>query len=89
MAALELNREASVRVYGTVREEKKARGGYEIAADHWEVVGPSHPDIENVFNASAHPDVLAHNRHLVVRGSRTAAILKLRYYLYLLFEINK
>lgn len=78
LAALELNRETSVRVYGTVRTEAKARGGYEIAADYWEVVGPSHPDIENVFNLSAHPDVLAHNRHLVVRGSRTAAVLKLR-----------
>eukprot|EP00698_Gefionella_okellyi_P006156 TRINITY_DN15594_c0_g1_i1.p1 TRINITY_DN15594_c0_g1~~TRINITY_DN15594_c0_g1_i1.p1 ORF type:complete len:524 (-),score=155.79 TRINITY_DN15594_c0_g1_i1:40-1611(-) len=78
LIALDLNREASVAIYGQVFAEPKAKGGFELKADYWEVVGASHPDVENLLNESSHPDVLLHNRHMVIRGQHATAVLKLR-----------
>eukprot|EP01083_Nonionella_stella_P078579 215123_1 len=37
--ALTLAREASVCVFGTLMEDKRARGGVEMRCDHWDIIG--------------------------------------------------
>ena len=74
-SALDLVRESSVRIVGTPRAEPRGRGGVEMAADYWEVVALSSPAVENRLNKDSDVDTRLHNRHLVVRGTRTATIL--------------
>jgi asparaginyl-tRNA synthetase len=82
--AIELHREASVRVWGTFKEDGRASGGsgreprdgVEMLADTWEVIGPSAEDIECVLRPDSGPEVRADQRHLVHRGTRASAILK-------------
>jgi asparaginyl-tRNA synthetase len=76
--ALTLCREASVRVWGTVRHDARAKGGLELHADFWELVAPSTPEIEMVLTHESNPDILLNNRHLVIRGRRTSTTLRLR-----------
>ena len=48
--ALTLHREASVVVYGTLAADERAKGGVELHADYWEVIGKSDESIESRFN---------------------------------------
>ncbi|CAG0891356.1 unnamed protein product [Cyprideis torosa] len=80
--AVTLSTEAAVAIYGqltAVPEGKTAPGGHELAADYWELVGPSPPGgAESVLNEEAHPDVMLDNRHMLIRGENTSKVLKMR-----------
>ena len=76
--AITLFREASVRLWGTLREDARAKGGLELHADYWCVIGPSHRDIEMILTHESNPDVLLTHRHLVIRGRHTSSVLKMR-----------
>ncbi|CAL6050203.1 Asparaginyl-tRNA_synthetase [Hexamita inflata] len=76
--ASRLNRETAVMVKGVLSASDKSPTGYEIQADFWELVGESAGDFENLVQPESGPDVRSRNRHVVHRGDRGAAILKLR-----------
>jgi asparaginyl-tRNA synthetase len=68
--------ECSLAVTGTVREEKRAPGGYEMAASRVEILGPS----ENYpISPKDHGvDFLMGLRHLWMRSSQQHAVLRVR-----------
>ena len=75
-AAADLSLESSVRVDGTVRQDDRAPGGYEITARRLEVVGSSD---EYPIQPKEHGvDFLLNNRHLWLRHSRQVAIMRVR-----------
>lgn len=81
--AVTLCREASIAVYGRWVHDpnKRARGtfpGFELQADYWELVGPSSSELDTRFDHTSGPDVLMNQRHLVLRGQRASAIMKMR-----------
>src|SRR5688500_17494716 len=76
-AADHLSQESSIIVSGTVREDKRAKGGYELTANALEVVSaatdyPITPKEHGV-------DYLLDRRHLWIRAERQTAILKVRH----------
>jgi len=75
-AAERATQEASIRVTGTVREDKRAPGGFEMTASAVEVLGPS----ENYpISPKEHGvDFLMNLRHLWMRSSQQHAVLKVR-----------
>lgn len=78
-----LNKEASIVVYGKwVRDnDGRAKGsfpGHELQADYWELIGPSHSDFDMLFSKDSNPDILLNQRHLVLRGSKTSSIIRMR-----------
>jgi asparaginyl-tRNA synthetase len=75
-AVADLSLESSVRVTGTVRQDDRAPGGYEITASAIEVIGradeyPIQPKEHGV-------DFLLNRRHLWLRHGRQAAIMRVR-----------
>lgn len=80
--ALLLSREASICVYGEIKElpeGKTAPGNHEMIVDYWEVVGHSPPGgADNLLNEEAGVDVLLDNRHMHIRGENTSRVLKMR-----------
>ena len=76
-AADHLAQESSVIVTGTVREDKRAKGGYELTATSLEVVGPAH---DYPITPKEHGvDYLLDRRHLWIRSERQTAILRIRH----------
>jgi asparaginyl-tRNA synthetase len=75
-AAEKATQECSLTVTGTVREEKRAPGGYEMAASSVEILGPS----ENYpISPKDHGvDFLMGLRHLWMRSSQQHAVLRVR-----------
>ncbi|MBA3269116.1 MAG: asparagine--tRNA ligase [Acidobacteria bacterium] len=76
-AADHLSQESSIIVTGTVREDQRAKGGYELTAHALEVVStatdyPITPKEHGV-------DYLLDRRHLWIRAERQTAILKVRH----------
>ncbi len=68
--------ESSVIVQGTVREEPRSPGGYEMNATKVEIV---HKSEEFPIGKKEHgPDFLLNNRHLWLRSSRQTAIMRVR-----------
>ena len=62
---------------GTVREDKRAKGGYELTANALEVVGPAH---DYPITPKEHGvDYLMDRRHLWIRAERQTAILRVRH----------
>ncbi|KAJ2825062.1 asparagine--tRNA ligase [Coemansia erecta] len=82
--ALELTLESTVAVHGVVHAVpagKTAPGGHELAADFWEVVARAPGGDEaftNRVSEGADPFLLLEQRHLVIRGEKAAAVLKVR-----------
>jgi asparaginyl-tRNA synthetase len=81
--AVTLMREACIAVFGTwVRDPNdRAKGtfpGYELHADYWELIGPGSAEIDTRFDHNSGPDVLMTQRHLVLRGQKASAIMKMR-----------
>lgn len=71
-----LTQESSITVIGKVREEKRAKGGFELDGESIEIL-----QIANDYplGPKEHgPDFLLSNRHLWLRSSRPHAILKIR-----------
>jgi asparaginyl-tRNA synthetase len=76
-AADHLSQETSIVVTGTVREDKRAKGGYELTATSLEVVGPAE---DYPITPKEHGvDYLMDRRHLWIRTERQTAILKVRH----------
>jgi asparaginyl-tRNA synthetase len=73
--ASKLQVEASITVFGTLKEDSRAPTGYELAVDDFEVVGES-----DTFPITKDQSVefLADNRHLWLRSRKMTAILKIR-----------
>jgi len=82
VAALTLNTEACVAVYGILQEVphgKTAPGGHELQADYWELLANAPPGgLETQINKDSHPDVQLDKRHLLIRGENASKVLKLR-----------
>src|SRR5687768_15364479 len=68
--------ECSLAVYGTVREDKRAPGGYEMSASKVEILGPSegYPITPKEHGV----DFLLSQRHLWMRSAQQHAVLKVR-----------
>ena len=76
-AADHLSQESSIIVTGTVREDKRAKGGYELTANALEVVSPA---IDYPITPKEHGvDYLLDRRHLWIRAERQTAILRVRH----------
>jgi asparaginyl-tRNA synthetase len=76
-AADHLSQESSIVVTGTVREDKRAKGGYELTAHALDVVGPAH---DYPITPKEHGvDYLLDRRHLWIRAERQTAILRVRH----------
>jgi asparaginyl-tRNA synthetase len=75
-AAERATQETSLRVTGTVREDKRAPGGFEMTASAVEILGPS----ENYpISPKEHGvDFLMNLRHLWMRSSQQHAVLRVR-----------
>ncbi len=91
--AAHLCREATVCVYGTLVRDTRAKqgklgSGLECRADYWRLVGKSCADFINIVTHESNPDVALDNRHLVHRGDRAAAIMKLRNQLMIAFRAH-
>ena len=72
-----LSQETSLSVTGTVRADKRAKGGYEIDVQQIEVHAPAH---EYPITPKEHGvDYLMDRRHLWIRSERQVAILRIRH----------
>jgi asparaginyl-tRNA synthetase len=72
-----LSQESSLSVTGTVRADKRAKGGYEIDVSAVEVHGESH---DYPITPKEHGvDYLLDRRHLWIRSERQTAILRVRH----------
>ncbi|HET9984675.1 MAG TPA: asparagine--tRNA ligase [Longimicrobiales bacterium] len=71
-----LTLETSVEVTGTVRQESRAPGGYELGVQDFRILGPSE---EYPIQPKEHgPDFLLDHRHLWLRSSQQRAIMQVR-----------
>jgi asparaginyl-tRNA synthetase len=76
-AADHLAQETSMVVRGNVRADARAKGGFELVASGFEVVGASH---DYPITPKEHGvDYLMDRRHLWIRAERQTAILKVRH----------
>jgi len=76
-AADHLSQESSIIVTGTVREDKRAKGGYELTASALDVVSMAH---DYPITPKEHGvDYLLDRRHLWIRTERQTAILRVRH----------
>jgi asparaginyl-tRNA synthetase len=75
-AAEKASQESSVSVVGTVREEKRAPGGFEMTASQVEILGasPEYPITPKEHGV----DFLMGLRHLWMRSSQQHAVLRVR-----------
>jgi asparaginyl-tRNA synthetase len=73
----DLNQEASVRVTGSIKEESRAPGGYEMDATSVELISDS---IDYPITPKEHGvEFLMDHRHLWIRSRKQNAILKVRH----------
>jgi asparaginyl-tRNA synthetase len=72
-----LTQESSVAVSGSVREDARAPGGYELIASELEILGPS-PDFP-ITPKEHGTQFLFEHRHLWLRSRRQVAIAKVRH----------
>jgi asparaginyl-tRNA synthetase len=76
--ALKLTHESSLKVWGTVREDKRAPGGYELQIKDIEIV--QRVEEKYPIDLKEHgPGFLLDHRHLWIRSPRQAAILRVRH----------
>ncbi|KAF0983872.1 hypothetical protein FDP41_007787 [Naegleria fowleri] len=75
--ALTLHLESSVMIKGTLKADPRAPMGFELQADFWKLIGTSPESLP--FNEEVKdPVILLDQRHLILRGEYTSAILKIR-----------
>ncbi len=72
-----LSQESSLMVTGTVHEDSRAPGGYELQVKDITVVSEAEPDYPITLKEHG-PEFLLDNRHLWIRTPREAAILRIR-----------
>jgi asparaginyl-tRNA synthetase len=76
-AADHLSQESAVIVSGVVREDKRAKGGYELTANALDIVSPA---VDYPITPKEHGvDYLLDRRHLWIRSERQTAILRVRH----------
>ena len=76
-AADHLSQESAIIVTGVVREDKRAKGGYELTANALEIVSPA---VDYPITPKEHGvDYLLDRRHLWIRAERQTAILRVRH----------
>jgi asparaginyl-tRNA synthetase len=76
-AADHLAQETSIVIRGSVRADARAKGGYELIASGFDVVGASH---DYPITPKEHGvDYLMDRRHLWIRAERQTAVLKVRH----------
>jgi asparaginyl-tRNA synthetase len=76
-AADHLSQESAVIVTGTVRADKRAKGGYELTANGLTIVAPAN---DYPITPKEHGvDYLMDRRHLWIRAERQTAILRVRH----------
>jgi len=76
-AADHLSQESAIIVTGTVREDQRAKGGYELIANGLEIIAPS---VDYPITPKEHGvDYLLDRRHLWIRAERQTAILRVRH----------
>jgi asparaginyl-tRNA synthetase len=74
----QLTIETSVEVTGVVRQDRRAPGGYELAASNLEIIGPS--PLDYPIQPKEHGvDFLLDHRHLWIRSARQRAIFVIRH----------
>lgn len=73
----EADYEASLRISGVVREDRRAPGGYELSLSEFEVVSPSSEDYPVQLKEHG-VDFLLEHRHLWLRTPRQMAIMRVR-----------
>ena len=73
-------------VRGVISKNEKSPTGYEIQVDYWELIGTSATDFESNMPEGAGIEQRAKYRHLVHRGTRGSAIIKLKSYILHLFR---
>jgi asparaginyl-tRNA synthetase len=71
-----LTQESSVEVTGTVREDKRAPGGYELTGTNLRLIAMSEP--YPITPKEHGVEFLMENRHLWLRSRRQAAVLRVR-----------
>lgn len=72
----DLTQETAVKVFGTVKEEPRSPGGYEISANSFEILSPS---VDYPITPKEHgTDFLMNHRHLWLRSKKQHAILRIR-----------
>ena len=72
-----INQEASFEITGTIKEEPRAVGGYELDATELKSIGESH---DYPITPKEHGvEFLIDNRHLWIRSKKQIAILKIRH----------
>ncbi len=72
----ELTQETAVKVFGTVKEEPRSPGGYELSATSFEILSPS---VDYPITPKEHgTDFLMNHRHLWLRSKKQHAILRVR-----------
>jgi asparaginyl-tRNA synthetase len=67
--------ETSVIVSGTVSEDKRAPGGIELRASHFEVIGTTQPFPITEYQSE---ELLLDNRHLWIRSREQMAVMKIK-----------
>lgn len=67
--------ESSLKIWGTIKEDKRAPTGYEIHAEKLEIVGLSD---DFPIKKDLNEELLGDRRHLWIRGRKMQAILKIR-----------
>jgi asparaginyl-tRNA synthetase len=76
--ALKLTQESSLKVWGTVRADQRAPGGYELQIKDIEIV--QRVEEKYPIDLKEHgPAFLLDHRHLWIRSPRQAAILRVRH----------
>ncbi|KAG9293554.1 hypothetical protein G9A89_005557 [Geosiphon pyriformis] len=82
--ALTLTLESTITVYGVICElplGKQAPDNHELRVDYWELVhkAPGGDDaFTNQINTETDPSLLYDRRHLVIRGEKASAVLRVR-----------
>jgi asparaginyl-tRNA synthetase len=67
--------ESSVIIEGTLAEDKRAPGGYEVRATKFKMVGPSQPFPITEYQSE---ELLLDNRHLWIRSREQNAVMKIK-----------
>ncbi len=73
-----LYRGASLFAKGELKEDKRAKYGFELLVKTIEILHPSAEEFDQLVPPDAGADTKLSKRHIVIRGPRTSSILRLR-----------